>query len=223
MQKVISELFEDKVKAIRAGGALGEVVTFNVYLWDDLEESNHRIFKGSTPEDIASIISVIERESEGVYKLKSIKPLVDNRERLSAVRIEESGRLLDVSNLYWPIEYRAKMHSSGEVGNTFVLRVNPREVYMLAENSKKSFPIKPRGVQFRLLQWFSEHAEFTDSKVISEEVGTTLRTMSGEIAKLRNKVSNVFGIDGRSFIESSQGEGYRPFKGVKIKIETGTS
>ena len=74
-------------------------------------------------------------------------------------------------------------------------------------------------MEYRLLEWFSENEDFTRSDLLIENLNTTMRTLGTEIRKLREKAKEEFGLSDEDFIESSQGEGYRLNKKIKIKKE----
>jgi len=76
---------------------------------------------------------------------------------------------------------------------------------------------KPKGVEYRLLELFSANNDFINTGKIANELNTTLRTVSASVAKLRIKAKKAFGVDEEGFIESSQGEGYKVSKKIKIK------
>jgi biotin operon repressor len=221
IQRAIEEALEGKIQVLRAVDGFSGSVTLELYFWDDLAEKHPDIFRSATPEDIVSAISVIEKESLGHFKLLRIKPSESTRKVLSVAIINQIGRIIDVSNLYWEIQYSEKTENQDSVVNSQIFWLTPREIYSLISGQKRSFAFKPKGVAYRFLEWFSENKGFVETRVLAEKLGTTSRTLSAEVADLRKKAEEAFGVD--SFIESSQGEGYRLNKKIKIKKERDAS
>ena len=219
-QRAVLEALEGKIEALRGVGGLSRPVTLQLYFWDDLQEKHPKVFRAATTEDIALAISTVEKESEGHYKLLSIKPALADRDVLRVAQIEENGRILDISNLYWKVQYKEKPIISTVSNGAQVFWLTPREIYSTTANQKRAFALRPHGVQHRLLGWFAEHAGFTKSDDLAQELKTTRRTVATEVAKLKQKADKAFGVD--NFIESSHGEGYRLVPRIKIKVEKDT-
>jgi hypothetical protein len=216
-QRAVLEALEAKIEALRALGQLSDGVTLELYFWDDLGEKHQAIFREATVEDVKLAISVVEGKSDGRFKLLSLNPATANRNVLRVALTIESGRpIIDVSNLYWKIQY-TEAHGTKESLNSEIFWLTPRELQASISNEKRSVPLRAGSVQHRLLEWFSEHKGFTKSKELARELDTTLRTIATEVAKLRQKADTAFGLDENNFIESSQGEGYRLGKSIKIK------
>ncbi len=223
-QRAVLEALEAKITAL--GGADRHVgdTTLELYFWDDLAEKHQKLFRSATLEDIASAITIVEKESAGRFKLVSIKPSTATRDVLRVGIMQESGRpILDVSNLYWEVRYTEKLPAGEAPSGSQIFWLTPRELHSLISNERRSFAFRSGGVQFRLLQWFSEHKDLTKSKELAEELKTTTRTIATEIGKLKRKADEAFGLDEDNFVQSSYGEGYGPGIGIKIKLERGTS
>jgi len=61
------------------------------------------------PQEVASALANIEKESQGEFKLISVKPSLSSRKVLAVGIIKKEGRpILDVSNLYWKIVHSEK-------------------------------------------------------------------------------------------------------------------
>lgn len=217
-QRAILEALEGKVGAFSANGGLTDGLTLEIFLWDDLAQKHQPIFKSASPEEIAAAIVAVEKESEGRYKLLSIKPSVADRDVLRVPYIQDNGRILDVQNLYWQVQYYEKKRVEN-TSSIQTLWLTPRALYAVISNKRRSFPLMSDSVPHRLLQWFSDHEGLTKSEDLATTLNTTRRTVATEIAKLRKKASSTFGLDDDQFIESHQGEGYGLGKGVKIRIE----
>lgn len=215
VQRAVKEALEGKIEALRAVDGLNGSITLELYFWDDLAEKHPDIFRSATLEDVVSAISIIEKESGGNFQLLSIKPTVATRKVLSVAIVKENGRIIDVSNLYWEIQYSAKTYDRETATDVQIFWLTPREIHSLISGEKRSFTFYPQGVQYRLLEWFSENEEFTESNVLVEKLDTTVRTIGTEIGKLRKKARKAFGVE--DFIESSQGEGYKLNKKIQIK------
>lgn len=223
-QRAVLEALEAKIGAVSGfDGLTGEVI-LELYLWDDLAEKYSAIFKGASTEDFTLAIAEVERKSNGHFKLLSLKPLIANRDVLRVALQYESGRPIeDVSNLYWKIQYTVSSPSSADTHMSGIFWLTPREVYSVIGGKRCSFSFKPSGVQYRLLEWFSENTDFDNGIDLAVELKTTKRTIATEISKLRKKANAEFGIGADSFIESNQGEGYRIGRGIKIKLDRATT
>lgn len=217
-QRAVLEALEAKNGALRASDGLSGNISLDLYLWDDLGQKHPNIFKSASPEEVAAVIVEVERQSKGRFRLVSIKPSMADRDVLRVPYMEASGRITDISNLYWQVRHYEDVRED-VVADASVLWLTPRELYATIAGKRRSFSIRPGSKPHRLLEWFSEHREFTKTHELEEALKTTQRTIATEIGKLRKKAARSFGFDGSEFIESSQGEGYRLNKALKIKIE----
>lgn len=224
-QRATMEALEGKIEAMGALSNLGTPIAIHLYFWDDLAEKYQQIFKSATVEDVALVISKIAENSGGRFKLVSIKPLTSDRKVVLSVALthEEGRPLLDVSNLYWEIQYSEKRTEIEKTDSTQIFWLSPREMHSLISGKRRAVDFKPSGVQYRLLEWFSERDGFTSTSELAGKLNTTTRTIGTEIRILRRKASDAFGLDKNNFIESSQGEGYKISKTIKIKKESSTS
>ncbi|MDR3571378.1 MAG: helix-turn-helix domain-containing protein [Candidatus Pacebacteria bacterium] len=223
-QRAILEALEGKLEAMRGSGELGADTIVELYFFDDLVQKHKTIFRVATVEDVALAISKVEEKSDGRFKLLSLNPSIADRDVVRVALTHEAGRpLTDISNLYWKLKYKEGSSVTNAPLDSKIFWLTPREIYSTISNAKRSFSFRPGGVQFRLLRWFSEHKGFTGSKELAQELDTTTRTIATDIAKLKRKADDAFGLDESSFIESSQGEGYRLAAAIKIKLDHGTS
>lgn len=224
-QRAILEALEGKIEALRALSKPDEDIVVHLYFWEDLAEKYQQIFREATVEGVALAISKVLEKSGGRFKLVSVKPLISNRKGVLAVALthEEGRPIIDVSNLYWEIQYSEKHIEIDQTNNNQIFWLTPREVHSVIGGKRRALTFKPAGVQYRLLEWFSENNGFTKSGELASKLNTTTRTIGTEIRALRRKANEAFGLDGDNFIESSQWEGYKISKTIKIKKESGTS
>ena len=224
-QRAVLEALEGKIEALRALSKPDEGIVVRLYFWEDLAEKYQQIFRSATVEDVSLAISKVAEKSGGRFKLVSIKPLISNRKGVLSVALaHEIGRpLVDVSNLYWEIQYSEKYVEIEQANNNQIYWLTSREVHSVISDKRRSLTFKPEGVQYRLLEWFCENKGFTKNSELVSKLNTTTRTIRTEIRIIRRKANEAFGLDGNNFIESSQGEGYKLSKTIKIKKESGTS
>jgi len=206
---------------LREVKGLGGPVILQVYFWDDLAEKHQTIFRRATVDDVALAISSVEKKSEGQFKLLSLNPSVANRDVLRVVlTIEKERPLIDVSNLYWKIQYSegtGSKNQSSKEGNANVFLLTPRDLSTSIAGQNRSIVFAPNGVQYQLLKYFSKGKGFVATQHIVDEVEAKERTIRTEIGKLRKKVNDKFGLGGKNFIDYSKGEGYRLAEGIKIR------
>ena len=221
-QRAVLEALERKIDALGAVGELSDGITLQLYFWNDLAKEYPDIFRSTTPEDVLLSIANLEKESGGRFKLMAIKPSTATNQNILGANVgimRENGRTLDITNLYWDIRYSERANNQEPKITSKVFWLTPRDLHSDISGKTRSLKFKPNGVEYRLLEWFSENEDFTRSDLLIENLNTTMRTLGTEIRKLREKAKEEFGLSEEDFIESSQGEGYRLNKKIKIKKE----
>lgn len=231
LQRAVLEALRGKIKILKEAGELKYEQVFELYFYDDLVALYPEYFRSARPEDVSIAIAAIEEKPAEHFELVEMRTSEKQREHASglepgiqvALGTDRHGRPIPITNSFWRIRYTEKNNVVGAPGASGIFWLTSRDIHSVISGEKRSFSFKPDGVEYRLLEWFSDNTDFTKTSDLAKGIKSEERSVRTEIRKLRRKAMDAFVLSNDAFIESNQGEGYRLAPGINIKKQRGAS